>query len=118
MPAHTKRVMLFSGGGVVAGIALWGVAWMLALGIGVHGGQLPFTAFFPWSQFLYRIALFGDHSWALGIVTFLQLPLYAAVLGAFWENRRRLLIVVVLVTLHLLAVAGCFLPQTFFESVW
>jgi hypothetical protein len=106
MVVRTCRMMLFSCFALLAGAALWGVAWLLAVNAGTHGSQLPFTVAFPWSYFLYRIALFGDHTWALKVVTFLQLPLYALVLGAFWETRWRTFVVVTLLGFHALAVGG------------
>jgi hypothetical protein len=118
MTVRTSRMVLFSCSGVLGGIALWGAAWLLAVNAGVHGSQLPFTVFFPWSHFLYRIALFGDQTWALNLVTFGQLPLYALVLGVFWGTRQRTLILVALLVFHAVAVGACFMPQAFYESFW
>lgn len=118
MTVRTSRMVLFSCSGALGGIALWGAAWLLAVNAGFHGSELPFTVFFPWSEFLYRIALFGDQTWALNVVNFLQLPLYALVLGVFWEGRRRTLVLLTLLGFHALAVGACFLPQSFYESFW
>jgi hypothetical protein len=117
MVVRTCRMMLFSCFALLAGAALWGVAWLLAVNAGTHGSQLPFTVAFPWSYFLYRIALFGDHTWALKVVTFLQLPLYALVLGAFWETRWRTFVVVTLLGFHALAVGGVLLAAEFLRVV-
>lgn len=118
MSTYTRRLVFLSCWGVIAGIALWGIAWALAITAGLHGSQLPFTVLFPWSHFLYRIALFGDHTWALSIVMFVQLPLYALVLGAFWQTKRRTFLLGALLLAHVLAVTACFLPETFYQSFW
>lgn len=118
MAARKSRMLRFFCCGALAGVVLWGAAWVLAAGAGVHGSQLPFTIVFPWSHLLYRVALFGDQTWALSVVTFLELPLYGLALGAFWGVRRRILLLAALLALHLIAVGACFLPQPFYESFW
>jgi len=118
MMGRTSRMMLFLSCGLLSGVALWGIAWFLAANAGVHGSQLPFTICFPWSYFLYRIALFWNHTWVLDVVTFLQLPLYSLVPGLFWEEKHRTLVLLILIGFHILAVGVCFLPENFYESFW
>lgn len=113
---QTWRLALFCSIGAASGIILWGVAWVVAAG--GHGSGLMFTLFFPWSEFLYRIDAFAGNTWLLTLISFLQMPLYALVIGIGWDKGHRTTALVAVTALHIIAVAGCHLPHRFYETFW
>ena len=102
--------------GAAVGVILWGVAW--ALGAGGHGTRLPFMLFFPWSWFLWRIAVLNEAIWVLVFLCFLEMPLYGLFIGLFPTAKQRLFALVGISVAHVGAIAACFLPEPFYRSFW
>lgn len=110
------QLALFCLSGAATGIVLWRVA--LEVAAGGHGSGLMFTLFFPWAEFLYRIDAFAGNTWVLRLISFFQMPLYALAIGVSWNKGHRTKALIAVTALHLLAVAGCYLPHRFYEAFW
>jgi hypothetical protein len=102
--------------GATAALIMWTAASLMAAG--GHGLDIGFTLSFPFSEILHRIHPGAPNAWLLGLIGWVQWPIYCLIIGLAWSKGHRTLVCFGVLALHLIAVACCFFPKSFYESFW